>query len=799
MRNTLATALALCLAALPCAAQDNEEWNFDDSTCPAKASLDTARNGKASGAPELVPGHLGRAAKLRGGVCAEPGERDYFEMPNPTHGTSPFTVECQVRTDKINHFMFVGDRGSARPYALKGWALGIGKDGYLVFVADNGTEGAKRPCASTRVLDTSWDPEGWNHLAGVRDTAKNTLSLYVNGELAAQVPDNAGDIASGSPLCVGKDTMSGVFFEGLIDELKLTNRALTPAEIKRDADFNLPIQPPPKEMRASSELVKLPTGFQVKTPEGATPVQQSAAAILKESLAALGAAMDGGAVIEIAGGDGKMRPEEYRLEGARSGSGYSIKIASNDHGAIYAADTLLSIVRECSLRNGLELSLPATFQIKDHPSVKNRAAVTGLERAIPEPDAHVDKLLRSLSMSRINIVVHGMNNAPEERLRALTATAAKYGIKVFAAIGYGSFSRGLSPLDAKDVQEWTDMVDKGGRCGCRGAFFLFDDLEGPEHAVVVSDPKCAAKFQKKIGLLQREMLRIGVAAGRKHGMEDFFFCPTPYMRGWQQSSATWWDGLGIDHKEYFKDVCDTPELEGLKTFHCDFLPEKIAELKANGLRNYAYFVNGIWPSQQWFTWCMGQTRLAWTWYAFLVDRNGKGPVAAPEAIEQLRHIDQLTDAVFLGVAGFEGPRLGGCWLWNPALFDEAAAGKALALQTLGDGAYVPLQNYEANVAPLVGFFRADLTPWTAECRTQVVERRSPVSEEELKLLWRNLLNAEAAESAMKRAFAAQTSPFQKPAPDMQAMYLERFDKTLKQIRLKLEAALKRKGVVVNAR
>src|SRR6185295_7336602 len=84
----------------------------------------------------------------------------------------------------------------------------------------------------------------WYHVAGVYDASTRTLNVYVNGVLnngvlAGTVP--ATQVNSSVNVNIGRRT-GGFYFNGIIDEVRIYNRALTPAEIQ--TDLNTPINPP---------------------------------------------------------------------------------------------------------------------------------------------------------------------------------------------------------------------------------------------------------------------------------------------------------------------------------------------------------------------------------------------------------------------------------------------------------------------------------------------------------------------------------------------------------------------------
>jgi hypothetical protein len=92
-------------------------------------------------------------------------------------------------------------------------------------------------------INLGFDPEEeitnkWTHWAGVFDGSQ--LRLYINSVLRGSL-DYTGTIAiTDSPLYIGKEG-AGFFFNGIIDEVRIYNRALTLAEIQKNMLAKTPV------------------------------------------------------------------------------------------------------------------------------------------------------------------------------------------------------------------------------------------------------------------------------------------------------------------------------------------------------------------------------------------------------------------------------------------------------------------------------------------------------------------------------------------------------------------------------
>jgi hypothetical protein len=129
----------------------------------------------------------------------------------PTAPSSDWTaVAIKERPGGLAYALYAND-GAGRPPA--GYINRNGSD-----VSDIGT--------STLSLNT------WSHLAVTYDGA--TIRLYVNGIQAASRAQTGNITSSTSVFRIGGDSVWGEYFTGLIDEVRVYNRALTAAQIQTD-------------------------------------------------------------------------------------------------------------------------------------------------------------------------------------------------------------------------------------------------------------------------------------------------------------------------------------------------------------------------------------------------------------------------------------------------------------------------------------------------------------------------------------------------------------------------------------
>jgi hypothetical protein len=135
-----------------------------------------------------------------------------------------------------------------QPTRLAGLQSAIVKEanGGLVY-ALYGNDSAPKPSAYLRDAENrvthgssgaaGLDVNVWTHLAATYDGAM--LRLFVNGVEASRQPVTGSIMRSSNPLRVGGNAVWGEYFAGVIDEVRIYNRALSQAEVQ--ADMTTPV------------------------------------------------------------------------------------------------------------------------------------------------------------------------------------------------------------------------------------------------------------------------------------------------------------------------------------------------------------------------------------------------------------------------------------------------------------------------------------------------------------------------------------------------------------------------------
>lgn len=138
------------------------------------------------------------------------------------------SVSAWINPDEYDNTGIVCKRfgtGSIRPYNSYGILFAGDKKFSFVLSTTVSANDSYRP-----IQKSQFEYNTWNHVVGTYDGMK--VRLYVNGILEAEIAASGSIVYSSLDLYLGRTGDSNVTYDGQLDEVRIYNRALKPAEVK---------------------------------------------------------------------------------------------------------------------------------------------------------------------------------------------------------------------------------------------------------------------------------------------------------------------------------------------------------------------------------------------------------------------------------------------------------------------------------------------------------------------------------------------------------------------------------------
>jgi fibronectin type 3 domain-containing protein len=202
-------------------------WGFDEGSGTTTADQSGSNNnGSISNATWSTAGKFGKALSFNGtNGSVSVADSNSLDL------TTGMTIEGWVQPNTVSGFrtLIVKETGGDLVYGLYA-------------SSDTNRPQSQVTVGSVRLLNgTASIPTGsWTHLAATYDGT--TERLYVNGIQVSSLAVSGTIATSNSPLKIGGNSIWSEWFNGLIDEVRVYNRALSAAEIQ--TDMNTPISSP---------------------------------------------------------------------------------------------------------------------------------------------------------------------------------------------------------------------------------------------------------------------------------------------------------------------------------------------------------------------------------------------------------------------------------------------------------------------------------------------------------------------------------------------------------------------------
>ena len=188
----------------------------------------------------LTGGTTWTTAGKYGNALAFDGTTSYVDLGNPPAlqltGSMTWSAWIFATANPPDDGQIIAKSGANDGWQFK-TSPDTGPHTFGVAVSAGTTSHTQRYSTATRALNT------WYHVAGVYNATAQTLNIYVNGVLdngvlSGTVP--AAQFNSAQNVNIGRRA-GGFYFQGIIDEVRIYNRALTQTEIQ--TDMTTPIGP----------------------------------------------------------------------------------------------------------------------------------------------------------------------------------------------------------------------------------------------------------------------------------------------------------------------------------------------------------------------------------------------------------------------------------------------------------------------------------------------------------------------------------------------------------------------------
>lgn len=180
----------------------------------------------------LTNGPVWTAGKFGSGISFD-GANDFVSVPdsNSLDLGATGTISAWVKPNQINRWNSVIAKGSANNDAQHNYGLEINNTNRFLCILGNGSASQTVSSTTTAVAGTFY------HVACVWDGTN--LQLYINGALNASTAQNLTPSGNASALTIGLFGGNADPLAGVIDEVRIYNRALTQAQVQ--SDMNSPL------------------------------------------------------------------------------------------------------------------------------------------------------------------------------------------------------------------------------------------------------------------------------------------------------------------------------------------------------------------------------------------------------------------------------------------------------------------------------------------------------------------------------------------------------------------------------
>jgi hypothetical protein len=213
-------------------------WRFDPAGAPSRDSTAFDNVAVHNGGPTPASGVVGQALCFNGSaanaVVANHGDVDFAgACPN----SQPFVIDFYVKTSQASGVTTILDKRDS-PQSPRGWSVYLhnGRPGLQIATGNGSATCGPTAACTNETSPVSIADGAWHYVAirvGPRCGASARGDFFVDGYRVHTFTPRQGDMSNSGPLYIGRvsPAFGTSFFNGCLDEVEITKRAMSDAEI----------------------------------------------------------------------------------------------------------------------------------------------------------------------------------------------------------------------------------------------------------------------------------------------------------------------------------------------------------------------------------------------------------------------------------------------------------------------------------------------------------------------------------------------------------------------------------------
>ena len=194
------------------------EWKFDDEVDPTRDSSGYDNQGDLINNPQWVDGIFGKALEFNGSNYVNCGDSSIL-----TNFPDGVTVGLWFKANSVAAGQGQFGQNGGGKYLNFYMAAGVDHT-YLRWETDTGQSFN----SNTKIY-----PNNWYHAVGIYDNSSGSAKLYINGKFDKERSLTFDTDRTGLSVVIGSYGIGSLPFNGIIDEVRIYNQALSLAEVQQ--------------------------------------------------------------------------------------------------------------------------------------------------------------------------------------------------------------------------------------------------------------------------------------------------------------------------------------------------------------------------------------------------------------------------------------------------------------------------------------------------------------------------------------------------------------------------------------